>query len=138
MADSFQIFPVGVIKKQKKKIFVEIYEKYKDALLGLDQFSHIIVFSWFHKNDTPEKRSLLRVHPRRNKAYPLTGVFATRSPARPNLIAISTCKILSIDGNIIHIDKIDAFDGTPVIDIKPCISGTDSMLELRVPWWAKK
>ena len=137
MSDTFQIFPVGIIKKQGEKVAIEIYDTYKDAILGLDQFSHIIVFSWFHKNDTPEKRGRLRVHPRGNKANPLTGVFACRSPVRPNLIAISTCKILSIEGNIIHIDTVDAFDGTPVIDIKPCMSKTDLTLEVRVPEWAK-
>ena len=132
MANSFQIFPVGVVKKQEKSVAIEIYEKHKGGLLGLDQFSHIIVFSWFHKNDTPEKRRILQVHPRGNRSKPLTGVFASRSPMRPNLIAIATCKILSIDGNIIHIDEIDAFDGTPVINIKPCISKIDLMLDAKV------
>ena len=46
--------------------------------------------------------------------------------------------MLSLSGNIIHIDRIDAFDGTPVIDIKPCVSGTDSMVDVRVPEWVKK
>lgn len=133
MVGSFEIFPVGVVKKQEKSVRIEIYEKYKDALLGLDQFSHIIVFSWFHKNDNAQKRNVLQVHVRLNDANLLRGVFATRSPLRPNLIAISTCKILSIVGNIIHIDKIDAFDGTPVIDIKPCISKTDLMLDVKIP-----
>ena len=135
--DSFRIFPVGVVRKHGKTTFVEIYEEYRDGLLGLDQFSHIIVFFWFHENDTPEKRAILKVHPRRDEANPLTGVFATRSPARPNLIGITTCKILSIKGNVISVEQIDAFDGTPVIDIKPCLSGTDLTTDLRVPEWAK-
>ena len=136
MADYFQIFPIGVIRKQEETVSIEILEKYKDALLGLDQFSHIIVFFWFHKNDNPGQRNILQVHPRGNKANPLTGVFATRSPVRPNLIAISTCKILLIDGNTIHVDKIDVFDGTPVIDIKPCISRLDTVWDVRGPEWA--
>ena len=104
MADNFQIFPIGIIRKKAKDIFIEIHHKYKDALLGLDQFSHIIVCFWFHKNDSPEKRNTLQVHPRGEKTNPLTGVFATRSPQRPNLIALSTCKILAIDENIIRIE----------------------------------
>ena len=138
MSDSFEIFPVGVIRKQKGIVTIEIYEKYKDALMGLDQFSHIMVCSWFHENDTPEKRSRLQVHPRRNETNPLTGIFACRSPVRPNPIAISTCKILSIDENIIHIDTIDSFDGTRVIDIKPCMSKNDLTLEVKVPEWAEE
>ena len=136
--DFFQIFPVGIVKKKEEKISIEVYEEYRDALLGLEQFSHIIVLSWFHENDVPEKRGILRVHPRGDKALPLTGVFGTRSPVRPNLIALSACEILSIDENIIRIDKIDAFDGTPVIDIKPCIGKDNSMINVRVPEWVDK
>jgi tRNA-Thr(GGU) m(6)t(6)A37 methyltransferase TsaA len=138
LADFFQIFPVGVVKKKEEKVTIEVYEGYRDALLGLEQFSHIIVLSWFHQNDTPEKRRILQVHPRGDKALPLTGVFGTRSPVRPNVIALSTCEILSIDRNIIRIDKIDAFDGTPVIDIKPCIGKDNSMINVRVPEWVDK
>jgi tRNA-Thr(GGU) m(6)t(6)A37 methyltransferase TsaA len=138
MTNKFQIFPVGIVKKQDKSISITVYKEYKDALLGLDQFSHIIVFYWFHKNDYNKQRNVLQVHPRGNRANPLTGVFATHSPQRPNLIGTSTCKILSIDGNIIHIDKIDAFDESPVIDIKPYIPGTDVILGSKVPGWIGK
>jgi len=92
--------------------------KYGDGLLRLDQCSHVTVMYWFHKNDTPQKRSILQVHPRGNKDNPLTGVFATHSQVRPNLIAISRVKVISVKGNIIEIEKIDAFDDSPVIDIK--------------------
>jgi len=135
MTDHFHIFPVGVVKKQGKTVKIEIYEKYTKALLGLDNFSHIIVCYWFHENDTPEKRNVLQVYPRNNKNNPLTGVFATHSPRRPNLIAISICKILSINGNTIQIDNIDAFDRTPVIDIKGFIPNSHSKSDIRVPNW---
>ena len=138
MTDRFEIFPVGIIRKQGGAVRVVIYPEYRDALLGLNQFSHIIVFYWFHRNDTPEKRAVLRVHPRGDRANPLTGVFATRSPLRPNPIAICTCEISGVDKDVIHIDKIDAFDGTPVIDIKPCISRLDLISDVRVPEWAKR
>ncbi|MES0447110.1 MAG: tRNA (N6-threonylcarbamoyladenosine(37)-N6)-methyltransferase TrmO, partial [Desulfobacterales bacterium] len=135
MKDRFDIFPVGVIKKQGETVWIEIYEKYNDALIGLDGFSHLTVCYWFHENDTPEKRNVLQVHPRSNKKNPLTGVFATHSPLRPNLIAISICKILSIDGNSIRIDKIDAFEGSPVIDIKCFIPSKVSESDIRLPDW---
>ncbi len=135
MKDRFDIFPVGVIQKQDENIWIEIYEKYNEALLGLDKFSHITVCYWFHENDTPEKRNVMLVHPRKNKENPLSGVFATHSPLRPNLIAISTCKILSIEGNTIHIDKIDAFDGSPVIDIKCFIPSRALKSDIRLPDW---
>ena len=135
MEDQFYIFPVGTIKKQGDSISIEIYEKYNAALLGLDEFSHITVCYWFHKNDTPEKRNVMQVHPRKNPNNPLTGVFATHSPIRPNLMAISICKILSIEGKIISIDKIDAFDGSPVIDIKCYVPSSVPKSELKSPEW---
>jgi len=135
MKDRFDIFPVGVIQKQDENVWIEIYEKYNEALMGLDKFSHITVCYWFHENDTPEKRNVLQVHPKNNKENPLSGVFATHSPLRPNLIAISTCKMLSIEGNTIHIDKIDAFDGSPVIDIKCFIPSRAIKSDIRLPDW---
>jgi len=135
MKDSFNIFPVGVIQKQDENVWIEIYEKYNEALMGLDKFSHITVCYLFHENDTPEKRNVMQVHPRNNKENPLSGVFATHSPLRPNLIAISICKILTIEGNTIHIDKIDAFDGSPVIDIKCFIPSRALKPDIRLPDW---
>jgi tRNA (Thr-GGU) A37 N-methylase len=68
---------------------------------------------------------------------PLTGVFATRSPFRPNLIALTTCKVVAMQGKVIEVENVDAFDGTPVIDIKPYTPGLDSVGEVRLPAWAK-
>ena len=93
------------------------------------------MFWWFSNNDTPQKRSILQVHPRGNPDNPLTGVFATRSPFRPNLIALTLCKIVSINVNVIEIEKTDAFDGTPVLDIKPFIPGYDTAENARVAEW---
>jgi tRNA-Thr(GGU) m(6)t(6)A37 methyltransferase TsaA len=135
MKETFKIYPIGIIHKDDQTTSIEVFEAFQEGLFGLEQFSHIIVFLWFHKNDTAQKRRTLKVHPRGNKKNPLTGVFATRSPVRPNVIAISTCKILSIKENVIHIEGIDSFDGTPVIDIKPCLSRDDAVMDIRVPQW---
>jgi len=137
MNEFFQVFPVGIVRKSGDTVRIEIVEKYHDALLGLEQFSHILVFCWYHKNDRPERRNTLQVHPRGDRKNPLTGVFATRSPVRPNLIAMTICRLISIEGNVIRVDEIDAFDGTPVIDIKPCISRLDFISGLKVPTWVK-
>ena len=135
MSDGFYIFPVGVVKKQDESVCIDIFEKYTDALLGLGEFSHITVCYWFHENDNPDERQTLQVHPRKNENNPLRGVFATHSPVRPNLIAISICRILSIQGNRIQIDTIDAFDGSPVIDIKCFIPSSVSRSDVRLPDW---
>lgn len=115
----YKVSPVGRIHNKKgKPVQLEIFEKYVPALQGLENCSHVMVVWWFHKNDTPAKRSILKVHPRGDKRNPLTGVFATHAPVRPNLIALTTCKVLSVRGGIVTIDKIDAFDDTPILDLK--------------------
>ena len=138
MANLFQILPVGLIRKRGAKPFIEIFPEYQNALLNLNQFSHVIVCFWFHKNDSPEKRNILQVHPRGNKGNPLTGVFATRSPQRPTPVGISICKILAIDENIIYIDHTDAFHGSPVIDLKPYIPTIDSIPDANTPKWVQR
>ncbi|MDY6952304.1 MAG: tRNA (N6-threonylcarbamoyladenosine(37)-N6)-methyltransferase TrmO [Thermodesulfobacteriota bacterium] len=135
--DAFSVLPVGKVNKELGATTIEIYKAYADALLGLDQFSHLVVLYWFDKNDTPEQRKTLRVHPRNNLTNPLTGVFATRSPRRPNLIGLSVCKILSVKKNVIRIDSIDAFDGTPVLDLKPYVPRMDEVRDASGPKWAK-
>lgn len=133
--DVYEIFPIGFIKKQGDITTIEIKKHYEDALLGLKEFSHVLVCYWFHENDTLDKRKVLKLYPRENPKNPLHGVFATRAPMRPNLIGISVCEILSIKGSIIQIDTIDAFDGSPVIDLKPYMPSIDSVADAQVPEW---
>ncbi len=135
MPESFQIFPVGVVRKKEKTAWINIFEPYSDALLGLEGFSHILVLFWFHENDYAEKRKTLRVHPRKDKKNPLTGVFATHSPLRPNLIGLTICKIKSIKDRRIEIEDIDALDATPVIDIKCYIPSSVAESDIRLPDW---
>ena len=135
MSESYYLKPVGIIRKSDEKVWIEIFDDFSDALLGLDGFSHLYVFYWFHQNDTPDKRQILQVHPRRDQNNPLTGVFATHSPIRPNLIAFTLCKISAIRGNQIEIDDMDADDGSPVIDIKCYIPGSVPDSEVRLPDW---
>ncbi len=137
MKRSFIIYPVGVIRKSEKEVKIEIYPEYRDALLRLENFSHIIVLFWFDRNDDPEKRKVLQVHPKKKKENPLSGVFATCSPLRPNLIGLTVCRILELKGNIIKIDDIDAFDETPVIDIKPYIPKVHLIRDAKVPEWMR-
>lgn len=134
---TFTLHPIGAVQKPDSRTLIVLDKKYQPGLLGLDGFSHVQVFWWFDKNDTPEKRSILQVHPRGNPQNPLTGVFATRSPFRPNLIALTLCKIISVKDNVVEIDQIDAFEGTPVLDLKPFAPGQDSATGVKTPDWAK-
>jgi tRNA-Thr(GGU) m(6)t(6)A37 methyltransferase TsaA len=116
---SYQMQPVGWVRKHGGRTTIEIEPQFEPAMLGLEHLDAIWVLYWFDKNDTPERRAILQVHPRRDPDNPLRGVFATRAPVRPNLIALSRCRVLSVDGTTIEIDGIDAFPDTPVLDIKP-------------------
>lgn len=116
---SYNVHPVGWIRKSSGKTFIEIDQRYQPALMGVEDLKSIWVLYWFDRNDTPEKRSIMQVHPRGNPDNPLRGVFATRAPFRPNLIAQSQVGIISVKDNLIEIDGIDAFADTPVLDLKP-------------------
>jgi tRNA-Thr(GGU) m(6)t(6)A37 methyltransferase TsaA len=115
---SFSVYPIGKVVKEEGRSFIVLDERYVAGLKGLQEHSYVTVVYWFDRNDTPQKRAILEVHPRADKSNPLTGVFATHSPFRPNLIAISRCDIIEIRENIIEVKDIDAFDGTPVLDLK--------------------
>jgi tRNA-Thr(GGU) m(6)t(6)A37 methyltransferase TsaA len=135
---SFRLNPIGTVKHQGKQTFLEILPQYAPALDGLAGFSHVWVLYWFHETDTPEDRATLKVHPRRDPTNPLTGVFATRSPVRPNLIGLTACRILKVEGNTVEVADLDAKDGSPIVDLKPYIPKGDSIPEAATPDWVKK
>jgi len=116
--ERFELYPIGKIQKQDARTFIVIDKAYEPGLKGLERHDYVHVVYWFDRNDTPERRAILQVHPQADKKNPLTGVFATHSPFRPNLIAISRCDIIDVKNNIIEIKNIDAFDGSPVLDLK--------------------
>jgi tRNA-Thr(GGU) m(6)t(6)A37 methyltransferase TsaA len=80
----------------------------------------VILITWFHQS----RRDVLAVHPRGDKHNPLTGVFATRSPDRPNPLGLHRVKVLEINGNSIKVGPLEAIDGTPVVDIKPVLDSS--------------
>ena len=138
MKETMHIRPVGHVAKSKDGAAIEIYPEYADGLQGMEAYSHIVVLYWFHENDSAEQRRTLKVHPRGNPANPLTGVFATRSPVRPNLIAVSTCRVVSVTGTTIVIEDIDAYDGSPIVDIKGYMPEKRIAGVVKVPGWAKR
>jgi tRNA-Thr(GGU) m(6)t(6)A37 methyltransferase TsaA len=106
-----------------------------EALDNLEEFSHIIVIYWIHRSRRPSPR---KVHPRGNPQHALMGVFATRSPSRPNPIGKATVRLLQRRGNVLKVRGLDAIDGSPVLDIKPYIPGYDSVDDARAPSWMVK
>ena len=105
-------------KEGAPEAWIEIDPAYADGLSGLHPGDEIIVFTWMHLAN----RDTLQVHPRGNRKNPLKGVFATRSPSRPNPIGIHQTRIISLDrSSKIRVQSIEVVDNTPVIDIKPVI-----------------
>ncbi len=138
MAAKFHLVPIGTVHKKNGRSWIEINQKYAPGLLGLSGFSHIDVLFWFHENDTPEARNITQVHPRGDQKNPLTGVFATHAPVRPNLIGSTRCRILSIINQVIEIKEIDARNNTPVLDIKCYIPSAGSDKDVLVPDWVQE
>jgi tRNA-Thr(GGU) m(6)t(6)A37 methyltransferase TsaA len=111
---------------------IEIYPEYSEGLRDLEGFSHIILLYHFHRI----KDSSLMVKPfLDNKQH---GVFATRSPARPNKIGISIVQLNGIENNILQIQDIDILDGTPLIDIKPYVPKFDCRKTAKIGWFSDK
>jgi tRNA-Thr(GGU) m(6)t(6)A37 methyltransferase TsaA len=115
----YEVRPIGWVRKADGRTTIVLDDQYRPGLLGVDALEAIWVLYWFDRNDTQEQRAILQVHPRGDPASPLRGVFATRAPVRPNLIALSRCRVLSVQGAVIEIDDIDAMADSPVLDIKP-------------------
>lgn len=128
---NFEIFPIGSVQsalRQRKgaprqpwegapEAIVDVLPPLLAGLHGLQAGEDIWVLTWLHQSE----RSVLEVHPRGNLLHPLMGVFATRSPGRPNPIGIHRTTVQRIDGNQVHVRGLEAIDATPVLDIKPVL-----------------
>ncbi len=135
---SIIINPVGVVQAsdQQGKYCIKIYAEYSEALLQLEQFSHVMIIWWANKHDNEEDRSLLYTELPYAPGVK-AGVFACRSEYRPNPIGITIMPILSIDHTqgIVNLPWIDAFNGTPVIDLKPYMPTSDRIRDVKVAGW---
>ena len=133
--ESFEVFPVGYVRRRDERTYLEILETYIPALKQLELFSHVQVFWWFSEFQDDMYREIMQGEP--PYEAPVTGVFASRSPVRPNPIGLTTARILDTDHKkgIVEIANIDAFDNTPVLDLKAHFPTEDRVRDVRVPEW---
>ena len=136
---NLQVNPIGTISNKKEGTFIEIESKYIPALLALDGFSHLNIIWWFSDFDSEEMRNMFEMPAPYKNAPAVMGIFATRSPIRPNPIALTTVQIINIDyeKGIVRITDIDANDGSPVLDIKPYTPSVDRVETPGVPEWCR-
>ena len=129
---SFDISPIGYVHSTLKErsgaprqgcegapnARLEIHPAFVQGLDGIKSGKDIWIFTWLHES----QRSVLKVHPRDDVRNPMKGVFATRSPDRPNPIGLHRAKVLSVEGDRwLQVQDLEAIDGTPIIDIKPVV-----------------
>lgn len=137
MKKTFELTPVGTTETgHNNAMRIRIFAPFQTGLTNLEGFSHLHVVWWAHLSDSAEDREYLTMGKLFRKGPDTLGVFATRSPFRPNPIMISTVNVLSIDipHGIITISYVDAEPGTPVLDIKP-YHYLERVKECRVPAW---
>lgn len=137
-----ELRPIGVIRSPYKAMeqapfqgcesdqtcAIEVFEEYAEGLKDIEGFSHVIVLYWFHKS---VGYSLLVRTPWDSKPH---GVFATRSPRRPNPIGLSVVGLMGREGNVLKVRDLDAIDGTPVLDMKPYVPRIDGKGEAQIGW----
>jgi tRNA-Thr(GGU) m(6)t(6)A37 methyltransferase TsaA len=128
MPDTYSLNPIGYIRSTLRTrreapcqgsegapdVWLDVRADFAPGLLGIASGAEVIVVTWLHRAN----RDVLQVHPRRNPANPLTGVFFTRSPDRPNPLGIHRVTVREISGHQLRIGPMEAIDGTPVVDIK--------------------
>lgn len=119
-----QVYPIGNVKYSgeektaKDKAHIEIYEQFSAGLKGIENADYLWILFWMHKL-SDDDRKMLQAHPRGDVAKEKRGVFALRSPMRPNPIGLTRVKLVERKGNTLIVEGLDAFDETPVLDIKP-------------------
>lgn len=116
---------------------IRVMPEYEPLMDGISSFLHIIVLFWPHLLDENERQKK-KVHPRGWKDLPLQGIFATRSPARPNPILMTTVELIKREGPVLRVKGLESFNNTPVIDIKPVIEPGGDLAEFRIPDWVRQ
>ena len=130
---------IGVVEKaREQEAKIRIFPEFCPGLKGIKNFSHIIILCWAHLRDSERERRTLLVFPRRHAVNMETGVFACRSPSRPNPIALCVVELLKVGKCTLTVKGLDAIEGSPIIDIKPYLPRADSIPNARVPEWTRR
>lgn len=135
----YKLTSIGKVEAGPDGFVLKVAPEYRAALSGLDGFGHINVLWWSHYLDTPEHRGVMEAEQPYKNAPASLGIFATRSPLRPNPICVSTVDVISVDieNGLVIVPWIDAEDSTPILDIKPYHPSSDRIRDVRMPEWCQ-
>jgi len=125
------------VRRENIEAQVVIDPEWTEALEGIEEFSHIWVLFYLH-HAAGERPFVAKVHPMGRRNLPLIGALATRTPHRPNPIALTVVRLLRREGNVLTVRGLDAYDGSPVLDIKPYLVPGDLIPEATAPDWMRK
>jgi tRNA-Thr(GGU) m(6)t(6)A37 methyltransferase TsaA len=115
---------------------IRLAEEHAERLLGLADYSHVIVLGWLH--EVPQElRGRPTAYPAGDERLPLQGALALRGGARPNPISFTVCRLIEIDDATLTVEGLDLVDGTPVLDVKPYIAFYDARPDATLPRWAE-
>ncbi|MHA1721723.1 MAG: tRNA (N6-threonylcarbamoyladenosine(37)-N6)-methyltransferase TrmO [Candidatus Baldrarchaeia archaeon] len=129
---------IGFVRKVEGDISViEIFREFSDGLCRLNEFSHAFILYWLHLRDDEKFRNVLKVHPKGCTDLPEVGVFASRSPNRPNPIGLTVVELVEVKNNVLIVKGLDALPGSPIIDIKPYLK-RDCKSRVIQPNWLEK
>lgn len=131
-----EIHFIGVVEKVgEEEAQIRIFSEFCNGLTGVEEFSHLIVLYWFHLRDNEADRRTLMVFPKRHKVNVKKGVFACRSPSRPNPVGLCVVELVKREDCVLTVRGLDAFESSPIIDIKPYIPSMDFVENARFPDW---
>lgn len=133
-----QASPDGGAGWEEGEAELEIDPVWAGALEGIEGFSHIWVLWWLDRSPTDQRPVALQVHPEGRQEIPPVGLFATRSPRRPNPVAMTAVRLLERRENRLRVQGVDAYPGTPVLDIKPYLLRGDLIPGATGPVWLEK
>lgn len=130
---------IGVVEKEgKQEARIRIFEDYCAGLKGIEEYSHLIILYWSHLRDNEKERRTLLVTPKKHALNVEKGVFACRSPSRPNPIALCVTQLLKAERCILTVKGLDAFEASPIIDIKPYLPRADLFPNAQAPAWTEE
>lgn len=126
---------IGKVMVDEKGFYIEMEKTYLPALKGIEDFSHLHILWWANNFDDQEYRAILETHKPYKAAPDVMGIFATRSPVRPNPLMMTAAAFLGLEGNKLRVAYIDAEPETPVVDIKPYYPCSDFITSASTPDW---